>query len=96
MGRFRIIYRVAPRRLVELVAIGPRRTIYEETLRRLVPECEDEELMTNTDLCYTPAIDLVRMIRSKALSPVELTRAVLDRLERLNPRAELLLHGHGR
>ena len=42
--------------------------------------------MTNTDLCYTPAVDLVRMIRTKALSPVELTRAVLNRLEQLNPR----------
>jgi mRNA-degrading endonuclease RelE of RelBE toxin-antitoxin system len=34
-GRFRIIYRIAPRRLIDLVAVGPRRTIYEETLRRL-------------------------------------------------------------
>jgi len=33
VGRFRIIYRVAPRRLIELVAVGPRRTIYVETLR---------------------------------------------------------------
>jgi mRNA-degrading endonuclease RelE of RelBE toxin-antitoxin system len=33
VGRFRIVYRVAPRRLIELVAVGPRRTIYEETLR---------------------------------------------------------------
>jgi len=33
VGRFRIIYRVAPRRLIELVALGPRRTIYENTLR---------------------------------------------------------------
>ena len=37
VGRFRIIYRIASRRLVELVAVGPRRTIYQETLRRLVP-----------------------------------------------------------
>ena len=35
VGRFRVIYRVASKRLVELVAIGPRRTIYEETLRLL-------------------------------------------------------------
>ncbi len=35
VGRFRIIYRVAARRVIELVAIGPRRTIYEETLRLL-------------------------------------------------------------
>lgn len=33
VGRFRIVYRVAPRRLIELVVVGPRRTIYEETLR---------------------------------------------------------------
>ncbi len=35
VGRFRIVYRVAPSRVIELVAIGPRRTIYEETLRLL-------------------------------------------------------------
>ena len=35
VGRFRIVYRVAARRLIDLVAIGPRRTIYQETLRRL-------------------------------------------------------------
>jgi aspartyl-tRNA(Asn)/glutamyl-tRNA(Gln) amidotransferase subunit A len=41
--------------------------------------------MTNTDLCYTPATELTRLIRTKALSPVELLRAVLERIERLNP-----------
>jgi aspartyl-tRNA(Asn)/glutamyl-tRNA(Gln) amidotransferase subunit A len=41
--------------------------------------------MTSTDLCFTPATELVRLIRGKALSPVELTRAVLERLERINP-----------
>ena len=35
LGRFRIVYRFGPRRLIELVAIGPRRSIYEETLRLL-------------------------------------------------------------
>jgi mRNA interferase RelE/StbE len=35
VGRFRIIYRVAPRRVIELIAVGPRRTIYEETFRLL-------------------------------------------------------------
>ncbi len=35
LGRLRIVYRVAPGRVIEVVAIGPRRTIYEETLRRL-------------------------------------------------------------
>jgi len=35
IGRFRIIYKVASKRIVEIVAIGPRRTIYEETYRLL-------------------------------------------------------------
>ena len=41
--------------------------------------------MNPTDLCYTPATELARLVRSKALSPVELMRAVLARIERLNP-----------
>jgi aspartyl-tRNA(Asn)/glutamyl-tRNA(Gln) amidotransferase subunit A len=41
--------------------------------------------MNATDLCFTPATRLAEMIRTKALSPVELTRAVLDRIARLNP-----------
>ena len=35
VGRFRIIYKVASKRVVEIVAIGPRKTIYEETYRLL-------------------------------------------------------------
>jgi len=41
--------------------------------------------LNDEDLCFTPATDLARMIRGKELSPVELTRAVLARAERLNP-----------
>lgn len=41
--------------------------------------------MNATDLAYTPATELVPRIRSKALSPVELTRAVLERIEKVNP-----------
>jgi aspartyl-tRNA(Asn)/glutamyl-tRNA(Gln) amidotransferase subunit A len=37
------------------------------------------------DLCWTPATELAARIRSRALSPVEVTRAVLERIERLNP-----------
>ena len=44
-----------------------------------------------TDLCYTSAIDLGRMIRSRELSPVELTDAVLARIERLNPKLNAFL-----
>jgi mRNA interferase RelE/StbE len=38
IGRLRIVYRIGEDRLVEIVAIGPRRTIYEETYRRLLRE----------------------------------------------------------
>mgnify|MGYP001031054767 CR=1 FL=1 len=31
VGKFRIIYRMAPGRVIEIVAIGPREQIYEET-----------------------------------------------------------------
>ncbi len=41
--------------------------------------------MDATDLCYTPATELRRMIDAKAVSPVEIADAVLARIERLNP-----------
>lgn len=39
-----------------------------------------------TDLCFTPATKLARLIRQKKVSPVEVVRAVLDRIERVNPK----------
>jgi aspartyl-tRNA(Asn)/glutamyl-tRNA(Gln) amidotransferase subunit A len=38
------------------------------------------------ELAFASAADLAALIRRRALSPVELTRAVLDRIERVNPR----------
>jgi aspartyl-tRNA(Asn)/glutamyl-tRNA(Gln) amidotransferase subunit A len=38
------------------------------------------------DLCFRPATDLAADIRSRRLSPVELTQAILARIEALNPR----------
>ncbi|MEK6726747.1 MAG: type II toxin-antitoxin system RelE/ParE family toxin [Deltaproteobacteria bacterium] len=35
VGGFRIIYRVADDRIIEIVAIGPRESIYEETFKLL-------------------------------------------------------------
>ena len=35
VGRFRIIYRMEERHVIELVTIGPRRTVYEEAVRLL-------------------------------------------------------------
>ena len=41
--------------------------------------------MDATTLCFTPATELAELIRLKEVSPVEVTDAVLDRIERLNP-----------
>ena len=40
--------------------------------------------MNATDLCFTSAVELTALIRRRALSPIEITRAVLERIERLN------------
>ena len=37
VGRFRVIYRIG-KDLMEVVTIGPRRTVYDETLKRLKHE----------------------------------------------------------
>jgi Asp-tRNA(Asn)/Glu-tRNA(Gln) amidotransferase A subunit family amidase len=47
--------------------------------------------MDALDLCYAPATELGRLIRARQLSPVELTEAVLSRIERLNPRLHAFL-----
>ena len=50
--------------------------------------------MTDAELCFTSAVELARLIRRRALSPVEITRAVLERIERVNPSlgAYVLVH----
>jgi Asp-tRNA(Asn)/Glu-tRNA(Gln) amidotransferase A subunit family amidase len=40
----------------------------------------------SNDLCFTPATDLAVAIRARTLSPVEVTEAVLARIEAINPR----------
>lgn len=40
VGRIRIVYRIGPKRTIELITIGPRKTIYEETYRALKKEVE--------------------------------------------------------
>ena len=42
--------------------------------------------MNAADLAYAPATKLAALIRSKKLSPVEITRALLARIERVNPK----------
>lgn len=39
-----------------------------------------------TELCYLPAAEALRLFRTRELSPVELTEAVLARAERVEPR----------
>jgi aspartyl-tRNA(Asn)/glutamyl-tRNA(Gln) amidotransferase subunit A len=47
-----------------------------------------------TELCFTPAFELAELIRRRVLSPVEITRAVLERIDRLNTRlgAYVMVH----
>jgi len=41
--------------------------------------------VTDDDLCFTPATRLAALVRRGKISPLELTRAVLDRIARVNP-----------
>lgn len=41
--------------------------------------------MNNDELCYLSAVELASRIRGKELSPVEVTEAVLDRIDEVNP-----------
>ena len=40
VGKLRIIYRPAARRVIEIVAIGPRKSIYQETYRMVKREAK--------------------------------------------------------
>ena len=37
------------------------------------------------DLCFTPATELARLYRARKVSPLEVMRAVLERIDRVNP-----------
>lgn len=41
--------------------------------------------MNAVDLAFTPALEQARLIRTKTVSPLELTKLYLQRIERLNP-----------
>ncbi len=41
--------------------------------------------MNAVDLAFTPALELANLIRHKVISPLELTKLYLERIERLNP-----------
>lgn len=42
VSRFRIIYRLSSKQIIDIVAIGPRKTIYEETYRIIRKEGMDK------------------------------------------------------
>jgi amidase len=41
--------------------------------------------VSDRDLCFTPATGLLALYRRRAVSPLEVTRAILARIERVNP-----------
>ena len=41
--------------------------------------------MTNEEICFLSAVELAAAVRTKELSPVEVTEAVLERIDRFNP-----------
>src|SRR5262249_35452487 len=51
------------------------------------PSLEEDTIraMASDDLCWVPALELAELIRSKKVSPLEVTDAVLARIERVNP-----------
>jgi len=46
----------------------------------------EDDPMNAADLCYLPATEMAKRIRAKKVSPVEVTRALLERIEALNPK----------
>src|SRR5215472_13131084 len=41
--------------------------------------------MDRDEWCFTPATELRRLLRARDISPVELTKHALDRIEQVNP-----------
>ena len=42
--------------------------------------------MRHQDICWMSAVDLAKAIRKRKLSPVEVVRDILERIEAINPR----------
>ena len=42
--------------------------------------------MRHQDICWMSAVDLAKAIRKKKLSPLEVVRDILERMEAINPR----------
>ncbi|MBO0709872.1 MAG: amidase [Acetobacteraceae bacterium] len=48
--------------------------------------------MNKTDLAFTPATELASLVRDKKLSPVEIVRTILERIETHNPAVNAFAH----
>ncbi len=48
-------------------------------------------MSADTDLCFTPARKLVRLLRSRKLSATELVRAFIAQIERVNPKVNAIV-----
>ena len=47
--------------------------------------------MTDRELAFTPAYELVKLVAGKKVSPVELTRLYLERIDRIDPQLNAYL-----
>jgi Asp-tRNA(Asn)/Glu-tRNA(Gln) amidotransferase A subunit family amidase len=52
----------------------------------------DHTTADDDELCFMPAVELARQIRSNRLSPVEVAEAFIARVERVNPRLNALIY----
>ncbi len=44
VGKFRIVYKIADKKILEIIAIGPRKTIYAETYGFLIKEAHQRRV----------------------------------------------------
>src|SRR3989475_11901709 len=48
-------------------------------------------MSTPRDLCFTPAVELARLYRARKVSPLEVMQALLERIDRVNPRVNAIV-----
>ena len=55
------------------------------SVQNLLPRVEKSDETRSGDVAFLSAVELVAHYRAKTLSPVDVTRAILDRIQRLDP-----------
>ena len=48
--------------------------------------------MSESELCFLSAWEMAQLVRMREISPVELVRAHLDRIQELNPQLVAFVH----